>query len=271
MTDGYVCYDHDPQLGGRISYPKFQTALGTYVSLRDGIWDPNTESYDRERVKFLNVPLLKAHSAWYGATACVKHYMGVVTDSLETNSHDGIEFGLLGALMGEIRPADLNILDCIWINAHPDDGPWTSYDVATRRDELIASLDPVAIDMWAVTNILIPAFYDEGFSPPWPEPSADPNDPTSDFRVYLDNSMSWMLDAGFDVTNDLSQIDVFTWNGTGDLDGDGVVDLSDLAQLLANYGSTSGATYYDGDLSGDGAVDLVDLASLLGVYRTGCP
>ena len=52
----------------------------------------------------------------------------------------------------------------------------------------------------------------------------------------------------------------------GDLDGDGDVDLADLAQLLANYASPSGATYADGDLDGDGDVDLSDLAALLANY-----
>jgi hypothetical protein len=57
----------------------------------------------------------------------------------------------------------------------------------------------------------------------------------------------------------------------GDLDGDNDVDLADLAQLLGNYGTTSGAVYEDGDLDGDGDVDLADLAALLGVYGTTCP
>ena len=57
----------------------------------------------------------------------------------------------------------------------------------------------------------------------------------------------------------------------GDLDGDRDVDLADLAALLANYGTTSGAEYEDGDLDGDGDVDLSDLSALLAVYGTTCP
>ena len=56
----------------------------------------------------------------------------------------------------------------------------------------------------------------------------------------------------------------------GDLDGDNDIDLTDLAQLLANYGMTSGATYEDGDIDADSDVDLTDLAELLAVYGTTC-
>ncbi|MBU0617029.1 MAG: hypothetical protein KKI02_04880 [Planctomycetes bacterium] len=51
---------------------------------------------------------------------------------------------------------------------------------------------------------------------------------------------------------------------------DCIVDLSDLAQLLGNYGATSGAEHDDGDLDGDGDVDLSDLAELLGQYGDDC-
>ena len=76
---------------------------------------------------------------------------------------------------------------------------------------------------------------------------------------------------------------VYVWPGTtgyvsasvtnplapGDLDSDGDVDLTDLAELLSNYGMTGGAKYEDGDLDGDSDVDLSDLAGLLGNYGAG--
>ena len=51
----------------------------------------------------------------------------------------------------------------------------------------------------------------------------------------------------------------------------GEIGLSDLAILLANYPTVSGANPEDGDLNGDGAIDLSDLAALLSVYGTTCP
>jgi len=58
---------------------------------------------------------------------------------------------------------------------------------------------------------------------------------------------------------------------TGDLDGDGDVDLSDLATLLAAYGTCVGDHDYNpaADLNEDGCVDLSDLAALLANYGIG--
>ena len=63
-----------------------------------------------------------------------------------------------------------------------------------------------------------------------------------------------------------------TWNY--DDDGDCVIDLSDLGELLPNYGMTSGATREQGDVyppgTGDGAVDMSDLGELLAQYGDDC-
>jgi hypothetical protein len=210
--DGYVMLDGIPQ--GRVTYPKFRTEYGTSVSVKEGIWHPTNSHYDRNRLKFINLPVLKPHwcqrpTSCYGATACIKNYMGLVSNSL-TNSHGGVRLGLMGAVLAEIGLADLNILDCIWICANPYWGPMVYYDYPTIRvDQLVASTDPIAADIWAVRNILVPAFEIDVFPPePLPRPSADPDDPESAFRTYLDNSMQALLAAGIEVTNDLDAIDV---------------------------------------------------------------
>jgi len=60
-------------------------------------------------------------------------------------------------------------------------------------------------------------------------------------------------------------------NIPGDLDGDGDVDLSDLAELLAAYGACDGDPNYNpaADLDDSGCVDLSDLAALLSNYGYG--
>jgi hypothetical protein len=52
----------------------------------------------------------------------------------------------------------------------------------------------------------------------------------------------------------------------GDLNGDGLRDLSDLGILLASFEVDDG-----GDIDGDGDTDLADLGSLLAVYEVDCP
>lgn len=63
---------------------------------------------------------------------------------------------------------------------------------------------------------------------------------------------------------------VWLWRASisGDYDGNGHVDLSDLGVTLANYGMTSGATRANGDFDGDGDVDLSDLGIVLANF--GC-
>lgn len=57
----------------------------------------------------------------------------------------------------------------------------------------------------------------------------------------------------------------------GDTNADGIVDLTDLAALLANFGTPAGATAAGGDMDGDGDVELGDLTALLSRFGTICP
>lgn len=56
----------------------------------------------------------------------------------------------------------------------------------------------------------------------------------------------------------------------GDLTGDNQVSIDDLALLLSNFGTPSGATPNQGDLDGDGDVDLSDLTLLLSQFGSIC-
>lgn len=58
--------------------------------------------------------------------------------------------------------------------------------------------------------------------------------------------------------------------GDADVDDDCDVDITDLASLLANFGSGA-ATHADGDTDNDGDVDLTDLANILGAFGVACP
>ncbi len=57
----------------------------------------------------------------------------------------------------------------------------------------------------------------------------------------------------------------------GDLDGDNVVDLSDLVILLSNFGRSGDADYSAGDLDCDADVDLQDLATQLSGFGESYP
>jgi hypothetical protein len=56
----------------------------------------------------------------------------------------------------------------------------------------------------------------------------------------------------------------------GDVNGDGVVNITDLGILLSNFGIPSGATLGQGDVSGDGAVNITDLGIVLAAFGTSC-
>jgi len=167
FTNGYVqnsTWNSDTEI--YVSYPKFTTEYGTYISFKEGVWD-NTTGFDSDRLKVINMPVLKSHFR-YGVTGCIKHYMGVPQGSIVQfvnpsipHEHFSIAQGGMATLMVETRTPILNILDMIWINANPLEssamrGPWGYYSYTTFTDIIGASQDPVALDYWASKNVLIP-------------------------------------------------------------------------------------------------------------------
>jgi hypothetical protein len=166
--DGYFTSGKASEYTGMmVSYPKFRTRWGTYISFKLGIWDPKLQKYDSAHLKFINVPVLKSHFI-YGVTGCVKHYMGVVADKLTAElgarSHQLVARGGLGTEMVGTRFPDLNILDAVWVNAKPGGGPGTPDSAATRADVVMAGTDPVALDCWAARHILMEVARELGHS-----------------------------------------------------------------------------------------------------------
>jgi len=211
MEDGYVINTtRNPKTGIMVSYPKFKTAFGTYISFKYGVWNPGNRTYSSEKLKVINFPVLKTHSI-YGVTACVKHYMGVVSDKLTSmfgaRAHDTVGSGGMGTQMVESRFLVLNIIDAIWVNAKPRGGPSTRYDEAIRVNIIAASTDPVALDYWAAKHILLEVAKRVGYDG---ISSLDPDNTASgSFGFWLRLSMEEIKRAGYQATVDEDYMNVY--------------------------------------------------------------
>ncbi len=276
MNDGYIVNETpDPETGIKVSYPKFRTATGTYVSYKHGVWSPVSETYDPDKLVVINMPVLKTH-AIYAVTASVKNHMGLVTNSLFTYSHNSVDEGGLGSVLAEVRLPDLTILDCIWILARPSSGPSASYSIVSRRDQLVAGTDPIALDAWATKYILIPQIIENGWSESTYYTTQNPDNPDSMFSRYLRLSMNELLAAGIDATNDYNSVDLHVWTGDYDLDGSvDQVDYQSLESCLSSSGAGTAPQTQDCldafDVDADGDVDLADIAAFQATFTGELP
>jgi len=221
--DGYVVnYTSNAETGIKVSYPKFQTNFGTYISFQNGIWNQSDGTYDSSRLKIINLPLFKSHYD-YGATACVKNYMGVGSQTL-TDMHFSVADGGMGTLMVETRFPTLNIIDGIWINANPFQpgeqphliegpcGPFTSYGDASYTDIIGASTDPVALEYWIAKNVAIPTAIQKGYTyTSSMDPDFEPITQNLDqsYHHYLTASMNEIKKSGRQTTMLESEMNVY--------------------------------------------------------------
>jgi hypothetical protein len=214
---GYVLNDtSDPETGIFVSYPKFKTTYGTYISFKNGVW--NGTAYEK-RLKVINLPVLKSHSD-YGVTASLKHYMGVQSQGEGqaglANGHSSVAAGGMGTLMVETSFPTLNIIDAVWVNANPPPfsgaGPSTPYNQATRVNVLVASTDPVALDYWAAKHVLMQTANLIGYTDTH---TIDPDNTVRSgvdgeaFGVWLSRTENEILRGGYPVTSDENKMNVY--------------------------------------------------------------
>ena len=192
-TDGY-------RRTGEVSYPCFTTSKGNRVELREGVW--NGSGHD-DGLKLINVPVLKHHDGC-GVTGAVKSYYGILSmaDGWRRERHYEKMGAHCGAMIAEVRAPTLNVLDCIWVTQVK----WAGYppENTTRLDQLLASLDPVALDYWASKHLLYPIDGNEEHHPDGYQP----------LRSYL-TQVRDLVNAGGgisgrEITLDESLIDVYS-------------------------------------------------------------
>jgi len=144
-----------------VSYPCFTTAKGNRTELREGIW--NGTGYD-ENLKLINVPVLKHHDGC-GITGALKNFCGVLSmaDGKTYERHYEKLGQHCGEMIAKVRAPVINILDCIWVTQVR----WAGYppEHTTKLDQLLASVDPVALDYWSAKHLLYPIDNNEEHHP----------------------------------------------------------------------------------------------------------
>jgi len=137
---------------GRVSYPCFTTTKGNRIELKEGRW--NGTGYDKN-LKLINAPGLKHHGGC-GITGTLKSLYGVLSmaDGKWSERHYEKLGQHCGGMIAKVRSPVINILDCIWVSQIA----WAGYppESTTRLDQLLASVDPVALDYWATKHLLYP-------------------------------------------------------------------------------------------------------------------
>jgi hypothetical protein len=135
--------------------------------------------------------------------------MGVASDMLtDGGSHRSVIKGGMGTELSETRMPTLNILDSIWVNAEPGEGPRTGYQQATQLNLIMASLDPIALDYWAAKHVLMQVASLRGHGD---LARIDPeNIEATSFGGWLRLSMEELRRRGHQVTMNEDQMNVYT-------------------------------------------------------------
>ena len=196
-------YPYDPT--SKITYPKFQSPSGNYyISLKYGIWDSTSQTYDHNRLCIIDFPVLKAHG-WTGATLAIKNWIGVLTVAYQNErfgGNDAMHFNYffsayaLAAKVMQVTFPKLTIIDAAWANPERNYG-----NIAIQLNMLLGSTDPFAASWYAAKYMLTPVAY-------YPD-RTNPDDVDGAIIMCLNNWINCMHDSGFAVTKDSSEISVY--------------------------------------------------------------
>lgn len=164
-----------------------------------------------------------------------------------------------------------------------EDAVWAYEDDAFDANDFFTHAESVALDTTAQSRSYALTILDDRYTlrvdgaPMLSGPLRDYSGFTGSPNVYAIPNFAFFGDdtssaesavelAYVEITDDAPP------HCVGDIDGDGAIDLSDLAGLLAAFGACDGDVGYsvDADLNGDGCVELADLAGLLAVFGTFC-
>jgi hypothetical protein len=210
VVDEYSSGDYNEgfvyESASKISYPKFTSPSGNYnISLKYGIWNPNSLSYDLDRLCIIDFPVLKAHS-WAGATIAVKNWIGVLTTAYANARYGGTNsmhytyffgpYALVAKVMGATFPK-LTIVDAAWTSrtSNSDLNDW----VHTKM--LLGSTDPCAVSWYSAKYILTPIAVDPN--------NTDPDLQGSNYKNNLESWTNCLRDSGFACTKNSFEISVY--------------------------------------------------------------
>lgn len=191
----------------KISYPKFRSPSGNhYISLRYGIWDSLTSTYNHDRLCIIDVPVLKAHGI-AGATIAMKNWIGVMTTAYANERYGGDNpmhdyyfmgtYALVARTMAVTYPR-LTIIDAAWTARQ---GPYF-LEYCVKTSMLLGSTDPMASSWYAAKFILTPIALR-----PY---ETNPDLPGSKYNSSLTNWLRFFRDSAAIVcTKDSAEMSVF--------------------------------------------------------------
>lgn len=245
-TEGYRVFEN-------VSYPCFITAGGRRVELKEGIW---TGSGYAQNLKLINIPVLKHHDTGGSEiTAALKHFYGVLSmsDGYSSFRHYQGLGETAGKMAAAVRTPVLNIIDAIWVSQLSIAGYPASATV--RRNQVLASQDPVALDYWAAKYILYPIDSNPRHHPAFSGIAAWLNSArdTINSRGGLADPEAGILVGA--VTADEEEMLVLS----ADVNGDGTTDSRDLGIVMSRWGDVS---LSPADIDQNGIVDLTDFVIL---------